>query len=75
MKKYLAVLIVIFTLISNYAFSQDNIEKGKNAVKRGDYLTALNLLKNVVKTEKGYDANCYYGIALLKTGSLDDAEK
>jgi tetratricopeptide (TPR) repeat protein len=75
MKKYLVLIIITFALFSNYAFSQDNVEKGKNAVKKGDYLTALNLLQNAVKTNKSYDANCYYGIALLKTGSLDDAEK
>jgi tetratricopeptide (TPR) repeat protein len=75
MKKYLVLIIITLALYSNYAFSQDNVEKGKSTVKKGDYLTALNLLQNVVKTNKGYDANCYYGIALLKTGSLDDAEK
>lgn len=75
MKKYLSVIIIILALISNYAYSQDNVEKGIKAVKKGDYLTALDLLKNVVKTNKDYDANCYYGIALFKTGSLNEAEK
>jgi tetratricopeptide (TPR) repeat protein len=75
MKKLLVLIIIIFAFYSGNAFSQDNTEKGINAVKKGDYLTALNLLQNVVKTNKNYDANCYYGIALLKTGSLDDAEK
>ena len=75
MKKYLAILVITFAFISNVAFSQDNVEKGINAVKRGDYVTALDLLKNAVKSSPKYDANCYYGIALYKTGSLDEAEK
>ncbi|MFA5404198.1 MAG: hypothetical protein WC358_04625, partial [Ignavibacteria bacterium] len=75
MKKYLTIFIIIFALFSNCAISQDNVEKGIKAVKKGDYLTALNLLKNVVNKDIGYDANCYYGIALLKTGSVDEAEK
>jgi tetratricopeptide (TPR) repeat protein len=73
--KYCLAVIIIITLFSNYAFSQDNVEKGKNAVKKGDYLTALNLLKSVVAKDNGYDANCYYGIALMKTGSLDESQK
>lgn len=75
MKKYLAFLIIIIALFTNYAFSQDNVEKGINAVKRGDYLSALNLLKSEVSKSKDYDVNCYYGIALFKTGSVEDAEK
>lgn len=75
MKKYLAVLILAVIFFSANAFAQDNVDKGMNAVKRGDYITALNLLKDVVKSNTKYDANAYYGIALLKTGSTDEAEK
>jgi len=75
MKKYLAISVVIFAFFTNTAFSQDNVEKGMNAVKKGDYVTALNLLKSEVSKSQKYDANCYYGIALFKTGSIDEAEK
>jgi len=53
--------------------AQDNLDKGISAVKRGDFLDALNLLKGVSKDS--YDANLYYGIALFQTGSDKDAEK
>ncbi len=53
--------------------SQDNLEKGISAIKRGDYVQALELLKGVSKDS--YEANLYYGIALFETGSIVDAEK
>ena len=53
--------------------AQDNLEKGIDAVKKGDFLGGLNMLKGVSKDS--YDANLYYGIALFQTGSVKDAEK
>lgn len=66
----IAVLLLIFTFAVN---AQDNLEKGISAVKRGDYVGGLNLLKGVSKDS--YNANLYYGIALFQTGSEKDAEK
>lgn len=63
--------MIFASAISLYA--QDNLEKGMDAVNRGDYLGGLNLLKGVSKDS--YDANLYYGIALFNTGSVKDAEK
>lgn len=63
----------LFLLASLNLYSQDNLEKGISAVKKGDYLNALNLLKNADKDS--YNANLYYGIALFYTGSEKDAEK
>jgi tetratricopeptide (TPR) repeat protein len=54
-------------------YGQDNLDKGIDAIKRGDYIKALELLKGVSKDS--YDANLYYGIALFETGSLTEAEK
>jgi tetratricopeptide (TPR) repeat protein len=64
---------VLFLVTAINAYAQDNLEKGIAAVKKGDYVNALSLLKGVSKDS--YDANLYYGIALFKTGSLKDAEK
>ncbi len=67
----LYVFMILASAISLYA--QDNLEKGMDAVNRGDYLGGLNLLKGVSKDS--YDANLYYGIALFNTGSVKEAEK
>lgn len=66
-------LFVIIAVLSLSLYAQDNLERGISAVKRGDYLQALELLKNVSKDS--YDANLYYGIALFNTGSPGEAEK
>lgn len=71
---YAATLLVFtFSIFSVNIFSQGNLDKGIDAVKRGDYLGGLNLLKGVSKSS--YDANLYYGIALFNTGSEKEAEK
>lgn len=62
---------LIFLCFCSSVFAQ--LEKGIDAVKRGDYLTALNVLKGVSKDS--YEANLYYGIALFQTGSTREAEK
>ncbi len=77
MTKYLlrglyALLITAFAVSANI-YAQDNLDKGIAAVKAGDFVSALNLLKGVSKDS--YDANLYYGIALFNTGSEKDAEK
>jgi len=64
---------VLFLCAAFNLYAQDNLEKGISAIKKGDYLNALNLLKSVEKDS--YNANLYYGIALFYTGSEKDAEK
>lgn len=71
--KYLLRAITFFMIFAAAVNAQDNLDKGISAVKRGDFLDALNLLKGVSKDS--YDANLYYGIALFQTGSDKDAEK
>src|SRR4030095_4639661 len=67
------LIMLLILLVSFTAFAQDNLDNGIAAVKNGDYVRALDLLKGVSKDS--YNANLYYGIALFKTGSLADAEK
>lgn len=74
-KHFALVLFAIFILLVSKVDAQDNLKKGIDAVKKGDYVAALNYLKDVVKSDKSYEANYYYGEALLKTGSLEDARK
>jgi tetratricopeptide (TPR) repeat protein len=65
------IVPLMFLFILNETSAQ--LEQGISAVKKGDYLTALSLLRNASKNS--YEANLYYGIALFRTGSLKDAEK
>lgn len=75
-RTFLLFLISIFLLSVLQTRAQDNLKSGIAAVKTGDYVTAVVLLKKAVNSDpKSYDANLYYGIALYKTGSLIDAEK
>lgn len=67
----LLILFMALTAISLKA--DDNLDRGIAAIKAGDYVKALDILKNVPKDS--YEANLYYGVALYKTGSLADAEK
>jgi tetratricopeptide (TPR) repeat protein len=75
MIKYILKTFLLFwiLLLTFNVYSQDNLEKGIAAVKRGEYVTALDVLKGVSKDS--YEANLYYGIALFNTGSVKDAEK
>src|SRR5690349_21655521 len=69
----IAGAVFAFMLIGSVSYSQDNLEKGISAVENGDYLRALDLLKSAPKDK--YDGNLYYGIALLRTGSVTESEK
>ena len=66
--KYLVILVYITLFVIGNINAQDNIKKSKDAVSKGDYVTAVNILKDVVKTDKGYEANYLYGLALFNTG-------
>lgn len=77
-KNYTRLLVLIIFcvfIIAKIAPAQNNLQEGITAVKNGNYLKALELLKPVVNTEKTYEGYYYYGYALFKTGSLSDAEK
>lgn len=66
------MLAILLTGVLNI-YAQDNLDKGIDAVNKGDYVKALDYLKGVSKDK--YEASLYYGIALFKTGSAADAEK
>lgn len=67
------MLAALFFTAWQVTYSQDNLEKGIAAINKGDYVTALNLLKSAPKDK--YEGNLYYGIALFQTGSTAEAEK
>lgn len=75
MKRRLILSLILFFIFSVNLMAQDNLKKGIDAVKKGDYVTAVNLLKTVAPSSKDYEANYYYGKALLETGSLKEAEQ
>ena len=67
-------VLTFLILISFNVYSKDNIDAGIEAAKKGDYVKAVNLLKNSVKEDDSYEGYYYYGLALLNTGSLKEAE-
>lgn len=75
MKRRLIISLILFFIFSVNLMAQDNLQKGIDAVKRGDYVAAVNLLKTVAPGNSGYEANYYYGKALMETGSLKEAEQ
>ena len=70
-----ALIIFCVLIITKVAPAQNNLQEGITAVKNGNYLKALELLKTAVNVDKTYEGYYYYGYALLKTGSLAEAEK
>lgn len=70
---FTALLAAVIIFAGQVTYSQDNLEKGIAAINKGDYVTALNLLKSAPKDK--YEGNLYYGIALFNTGSTAEAEK
>jgi len=72
-KIFRSILIVFTAVMALTSFANDNLDRGIAAIKAGDYVKALDILKSVSKNS--YEANLYYGIALFKTGSLAEAEK
>lgn len=73
LKNLVPVICLLFVFILN-ATAQSDLQKGKDAINRGDYVSAVNYLDNAVKSKQNYDTYYYYGFALYKTGSLDKAE-
>ncbi|MCE1166262.1 MAG: tetratricopeptide repeat protein [Bacteroidetes bacterium] len=57
------------------ASAQNDLQKGKDAINRGDYVSAVNFLSNAVKAKQNYETYYYYGLALYNTGSYDKAEE
>lgn len=75
MKRRILTALTFVLLISSSVFAQSNKDKGISAVKSGDYVSGVNLLKSVVTSDKSYDANYYYAKALMETGSYKEAEQ
>lgn len=72
--KITGLILIAFTVFTAITVrADDNLDRGIAAIKAGDYVKALDILKSVSKDS--YEANLYYGIALFKTGSPAEAEK
>lgn len=67
-----ACIFLAFAVTSN---AQDNLQKGKDAINRGDFVTAVDVLSKAVATKQNYETYYYYGLALYRTGSLQKAEE
>jgi len=67
-----ACLFFAYAVVSH---AQDNLQLGKDAINRGDYVTAVDVLSKAIATKQNYDTYYYYGLALYKTGSLQKAEE
>ena len=65
-------LLVLFALTAQ---AQNDLQKGRDAINRGDYVKAVDILSKVVVNDKDYDAYYLYGLALYRTGSLVKAEE
>lgn len=74
-KLIITFFLLVFASYNSVILAQDNLRDGINAVKNGDYVKALDLLKSALAKENSYDANLYYSYALFKTGSIADAER
>ncbi len=74
LRNLIPVVCLLFVIILN-ASAQDDLQKGKDAINRGDYVSAVNFLGNAVKTKQNYETYYYYGLALYNTGSLAKAEE
>ncbi len=72
--KYFLILFVLIFLFNNI-FAQDNKKKGIEAVQKGEYITGIQLLKDVVKKDDDYDVNYWYAYALFMTENYKEAEK
>ena len=70
--KILTLFVFAFMVFASGIFAQ--VDKAEGLIKKGDYVGAVNALKDVVKSDNGYDANYLYGLALYKTGNVKDAE-
>ena len=72
---YLILLTGFLLSFSLNAIAQDKIDRAISSTKSGDYVTAIGLFQGSMSGNDDYEANYYYGKALLETGSLIDAEK
>ncbi len=67
-----AFMFFAFVTVSN---AQDDLQKGKDAIGRGDFVTAVDALSKAVASKQNYETYYYYGLALYKTGSVQKAEE
>lgn len=75
-KTKISILSIIFLMLfALTAFAQNDLQKGRDAINRGDNVKAVEILSKVVTKEKDYDAYYLYGLALYRTGSMPKAEE
>ena len=72
-KIYLLAACLFFAFVAT-TNAQDDLQKGKDAIGRGDFVTAVDVLSKAVATKQNYETYYYYGFALYKTGSVQKAE-
>ncbi|MFZ4591327.1 MAG: tetratricopeptide repeat protein, partial [Ignavibacteria bacterium] len=72
-KIYLLAACLFFAFVA-ITIAQDDLQKGKDAIGRGDFVTAVDALSKAVATKQNYETYYNYGFALYKTGSLQKAE-
>jgi len=73
-KNYLLAVCILFSFVM-VTNAQDDLQKGKDAISKGDYVTAVDALSKAVATKQNYETYYYYGLSLYKTGSLAKAEE
>ena len=73
MKLFIALLAGFFALVPA-ASAQDRIEVGKEAIKNGNFVKAIEELRDAVKKDKKNPQAYYWlGVACLKADSLDQS--
>ena len=69
-KTFKEIFILLFILFMSANLSAQDIDPGVEAAKKGDYVKAVNLLKNAVNGDDSYEGYYYYGLSLMNTGSM-----
>ncbi len=73
--KKIMVLLVLGLVMLSVSFAQDRIEVGKEAIQKGEYLRAIEELREAVrKDKKNPQAYFWLGTAYLKADSAAQAE-
>src|SRR2546425_7549979 len=72
--KILSLLFAASLLLSPKSFSDDQLQTGKQALATGDFIKAIQLLREATsKDKKNPDGFVLLGTALLKADSSDQA--
>lgn len=73
MKMFIALLAALL-VIASAAVAQDRVDVGKEAIKNGNFLKAIEELRDAVKKDKKNPQAYYWlGVAYLKADSLDQS--